>query len=202
MSDFDDSCFSKLDCGPWHWNLMEFDGATRTDQKTFQAGKVSEKLTWCGEILAKTCESASLLTQSAFCILFSVHLHLTLVFFIPSPGWPHASRQLGNFNPLFYTLQQIPFLITDAFQSRHHYIFRPISFQMHWNPSCWFPRAPFSSPVMLLLVCFCLSLLGESSFIHFLSLWPLCGWNSSNPSLVLYITLETGRVLSGVAIKI
>lgn len=52
MRDFHDACFSKLDCGLWQWNLMEFDGASRTGpKKSFQAEKVSEKLTWCGEIL-------------------------------------------------------------------------------------------------------------------------------------------------------
>lgn len=92
----------------------------------------------------------------------------------PSIHKPHASTQLGNFNLLFHILQQIPFLITDAFQSRHHYIFRPISFQMHRNPSCWFPRVLFSSPVMLLLVCFCLSLLGESTLLFIFCLSDLC----------------------------
>lgn len=174
MRDFHDACFSKLDCGLWQWNLMEFDGASRTDRKSFQAEKVSEKLTWCGEILGKKCKSASIVTPAVFFIPRSVHLHLTLVFFIPSPGQPRASTQLGNFNPLFHTLRQNPFLITDAFQSRHHYIFRPISFQMHWNPSCWFPRVPFSSPVMLLLVCFCLSLLGESTLLFIFCLSDLC----------------------------
>lgn len=62
------------------------DGASRTDQKSFQAEQVSEKLSWCGEILANKCKSASIATQAAFFIPCSVHLHLTLVFFIPSPG--------------------------------------------------------------------------------------------------------------------
>lgn len=62
---------------------------------------------------------------------------------------------------LLHILEQIPFLITDAFQSRHHYIFRPLSFKMYWKPLCWFPRAPFPSSVMLLLVCFSNCLLGD-----------------------------------------
>lgn len=60
----------------------------------------------------------------------------------------------------------------------------------------------------LLLSCYALISLflplpagGIHIFIHFLSLRPLCGWNSSSPSLVLYITLETVRLLSGAAIK-
>lgn len=31
MREFDDSGFSKMDCRLWHWNLMEIDGASRTN---------------------------------------------------------------------------------------------------------------------------------------------------------------------------
>lgn len=110
----------------------------------------------------------------------SLHLNLTLIFsylLLAHPNIPpHNSclDTIGKFQSPFPPPRQIPFLITDAFQSRHHYIFRPISFQMHRNPSCWFPRVPFSSPVMLLLVCFCLSLLRESTLLFIFCLSDLC----------------------------
>lgn len=105
----------------------------------------------------------------------SVHPNLT-----PSPGSPK--------HPTTYLMLRhnweisIPFSTprpTNSFPnyrciSKHHYIFRPISFQMHRNPPCWFPRAPFSSPVMLLLVCFCLSLLRESTLLFIFCLSDLC----------------------------
>lgn len=51
---------------------------------------------------------------------------------------------------LLHILEQIPSLITDAFQSRHHYIFRPLSFKMYWKTFMPVPRGS------LLLLCYAL----------------------------------------------
>lgn len=78
-----------------------------------------------------------------------------------NPPTPLPPQHNWEISILLHILEQIPFLITDAFQSRHHYIFRPLSFKMYWKPLCRFPRAPFPSSVMLLLVCFSNCLLGD-----------------------------------------
>lgn len=182
MRDFADSCFCKLDFWElWHCNLM---GWSEITNKSF----IKVDQVWRNNI------RIILARKVSFFILCSVHLHL--IHISHAFSWltqlsihiPHASTQLGNFNPLFQTLQQIPFLITDAFRSRHHYIFRPISFQMYWNPSCWFPRVPFSSLVMLLLICFCLSLLGECTLLFIFCLSDLCV-DGIHPAHPLFFTL-------------
>lgn len=51
---------------------------------------------------------------------------------------------------LLHILEQIPSLITDAFQSRHHYIFRPFSFKNVLKTFMLVPKGP------LLLSCYAL----------------------------------------------
>lgn len=163
----------------WHQNLMEF-GSLSGQKRTDGSFRKVDLLWW------RTCKqrgtqipvhgNTPLSPYSALCILIS-HSYFSYLLLAHPNIPPHTSclDTIGKFqSPFPHPPRQIPFLITDAFQSRHHYIFRPISFQMHRNPSCWFPRVPFSSPVMLLLVCFCLSLLRESTLLFIFCLSDLC----------------------------
>lgn len=58
------------------------DGVSRTDQNSVQAEQVSEKLTWCGEILTKKWKSTSIVTQAAFFIA-----HLLLANLVLQHNW-------------------------------------------------------------------------------------------------------------------
>ena len=85
----------------------------------------------------------------------------------------HSSAHLGNFNPTSYPRTN-SFLITDAFQSRHHYIFRPLSFKNVLKTFMLVPKGP------LLLLCYALISLflplpaGGSTLLFIFCLSDLC----------------------------
>lgn len=109
---------------------------------------------------------------------FHIHIFHSIFPIFSLPTQPSIHPPTSFFNTIGKF--QIPFLITDAFQSVHHYIFQPISFKMYWKPLCWFPRVPFFSSVMLLLVCFSCSLLGDphcySFSVSLTSVWMAFIW--------------------------
>lgn len=93
------------------------------------------------------------------------------------PNPPPTSRILQHnqgISILLHILEQIPSLITDAFQSRHHYIFRPLSFKNVLKTFMLVPKGP------LLLFCYALITLslplpaGGSTLLFIFCLSDLC----------------------------
>lgn len=84
-----------------------------------------------------------------------------------------CSKTMGDFNPI-HILEQIPLLIVDAFQRRHHYIFRTLSFKNVLKTFMLVPKG------YILLICYdlislYLLLTGEGSTLLFIFCLPdLC----------------------------
>ena len=90
-------------------------------------------------------------------------------------------------------------LITDAFQSRHHYIFKPLSFKNVTKKT--FLPAPVgtlsSSTLMILLVSSLPLPTAKNTLLCNSRLWPLCSWDSSRQPLCL----KPGFLRKGALVK-
>lgn len=109
-----------------------------------------------------------------------MHTHTFLFHILPSPLLTQPStykpilQHIWGISILLHIREQIPSLITDAFQSRHHYIFRPLSFKNVLKTFMLVPKGP------LLLLCYALISLfltlpaGGSTLLFIFCLSDLC----------------------------
>lgn len=105
---------------------------------------------------------------------FSVHIHLLAPNEPSAPPTNPILQHNWGISILLHILEQIPSLITDAFQSRHHYIFRPLSFKNVLKIFMPVPKGPLLLFCYALISLFLLLHAGGSTLLFIFCLFDLC----------------------------